>query len=123
MDAKTIRSDQALSDLMLLMRNYRGALRKLEKAKGHNNRLYWTQAIKHWEGLIDRFLENREPSKPVIRELVDQFKANLSVLGKELPRVIVDDLDYRFDAIVDTLLADGLQVNALKEENSKIIER
>lgn len=115
-------ADIELSELKLRLRNYRGALKKLEKAKGFNNRLYWTQAIKHWENELDQHLITEEPGGQ-IKILVDQFRANLKVLRKEAPAPIVDDLDYRFNAIVDTLLKDSLQSDGLKEQNQKIIRR
>lgn len=115
-------SDIELSELKLRLRNYRGALRKLEKAKGFDNRLYWTQAVKHWEHELDQHLAVEDPGAQ-IKSLVDQYRKNLNVLRKEVPGAIVEDLHYRFDAIIDSLLGDSIQVDGLKEQNQKVIER
>lgn len=112
-----------LSELKLRLRNYRGALKKLEKSRGNSTRIYWTQAAKHWENEIDQHLTGSDQPGAQLKTLIDQFHSNLQVLRKEVPAVIVEDLIYRFDAIIDTMLLDGLQVAGLKQENSKVIER
>lgn len=123
MDAKAINYEKGFSELKLLLVNYRGALRKLEKSRLHRDRSYWTRAVKHWEGLLDESLTAPEIVKPHIKQFIDEFKNNLHVLRKEVPGVIVEDIEYRFDAIVDRLIHDVVQVDNLKEENSKTIER
>lgn len=95
-----------LSNTRVIARNLIGAQTKLFKSKKQKDQNYWVKAVIHWKDQLIGTV-NRKNVKDLPDELqlsYAQINDMIQVLHKELPSVVVDDLAYRFDALVYSLI-------------------
>lgn len=117
-----------LSALKLLVRNHRGCLKNLQKAKSREQIQYWSNGCEHWDSEINTLLAKADgivgKPNPSVVDMINELNKNLESLAKDQP-LIAKDLGYRFNAIMDTLILDASQKEiAAKEEKPlmKIVE-
>lgn len=111
-----------LSSLKLCIRNYRACIKKLSMTKKQRDQEYWSSACQHWDGKIAQILGAVPEPLQTTKDLLSQFQVNLDLLRKEVDGLIVDDLEYRLKAIVDTLLIDPAQREVMKDGSLTIEE-
>jgi hypothetical protein len=103
-----------LSSLKLCIRNYRACIKKLGESKTPQQKNYWSSACQRWDLDIARILASSEKPLQSVQTLIDELTANINTLRKEVNPIICDDILYRFNAIVETLVADTKQVEIAK---------
>lgn len=96
-----------LAALKANIRNYRACIKNLAKAKSAKQQDYWSGACQHWDNQICMSLTGRPEEMPTLTKMVQELKANIEMLSKEVDPLIVEDLQYRLDSIVETFMNDG----------------
>jgi len=109
-----------LSSLKLCIRNYRACITKLGNARSPQQKSYWSSACQRWDLDIARILANSPKPLQTVQTLIDEFTANINTLRKEVNPIICDDILYRFDAIVKTLIADEAQREVVRNKGLTI---
>lgn len=97
-----------LSSLKVCIRSYRACIKKLGSAKTQQQRSYWSSACQHWDGQMAMHLLDKDPNVTA-QTIIDQFTQNINFLRKQVDPLICDDLLYRLDVIVKTLVNDEKQ--------------
>lgn len=111
-----------LSNTRVLARNLIGTQSKLFKARKKPDQQYWAKALDHWKNTL---LTNI--NKKTVKDLPDELKANydkvaemIQALSIELPSVVADDLAYRFDALVYSLLNEKTDLDVKPKKDGSI---
>jgi len=114
-----------LSALKLLVRNHRGCLKHLQKAKNQQQIQYWSKACEHWDSEIQVLLAKADgivgKPNPSVVDMIQELNKNLESLAKEQP-LIAKDLGYRFNAIMDTLILDASQKEIASKEEKPLMK-
>lgn len=111
-----------LSSLKLCIRNYRACIKKLGDSRTVQQKNYWSSACQRWDTDIARILANSPKPLQSVQTLIDEFTQNINTLRKEVNPIICDDILYRFDAIVKTLIADDAQKEIAKNNGLTVVK-
>lgn len=112
--------EMKLSALRIVLKNHRACLKKLSMARTDRDRGYWAKACEHWDGKIESLFGKSAQPLLSVQTSINEFKSNIAVLRKEVDNLVVDDLMYRFDVIIETLVNDPLQKEEAKHKGLKL---